>query len=114
MQDRLVLRDGRLYDKGVLVSINPGAGSARLLEDRPIDSSSVVVHASRVLDLDFSRGLAMAKEVKNLFKTSVHPNGIGEFLMVVSFGRAAFRLDEDTVSLALESVIVGYCGQLQV
>jgi hypothetical protein len=33
---------------------------------------------------------------------------------VVSFGRANFRLDEDRVTIALESVIGGFCGDLNV
>jgi hypothetical protein len=34
--------------------------------------------------------------------------------MVVSFGRTSFRLSEDSVSLALEAIIGGYCGSLKV
>jgi hypothetical protein len=34
--------------------------------------------------------------------------------MVVSFGRAKFRLNEEVVAIALEAVIGGYCGSLKV
>jgi hypothetical protein len=34
--------------------------------------------------------------------------------MVVSFGRSTFRLDEESVSLALEAATGGYCDDLQV
>jgi hypothetical protein len=47
-----------------------------------------------------------SKEVRSLFQSSVHPFiGSAHFTMVVSFGRASFRLDEDMVSLALEAAI---------
>jgi hypothetical protein len=36
------------------------------------------------------------------------------FIMVVSLGKSSFKLDEDLVSIALESVIGGFCGKLKV
>jgi hypothetical protein len=35
-------------------------------------------------------------------------------MMVVSFGRATFRLSEDSVGLAIEAALGGYCGELKV
>jgi hypothetical protein len=34
--------------------------------------------------------------------------------MVVAFGRASFKMEEDLVGIALEAVTGGFCGQLQV
>jgi hypothetical protein len=34
--------------------------------------------------------------------------------MVLAFGRATFKLDEDLVGIALEAAIGGFCGQLKV
>ncbi|KAM0868195.1 hypothetical protein ACQ4PT_041499 [Festuca glaucescens] len=73
------------------------------------------VHASLFMGLNFSHGNNFAKDVRYKFNVDVHPSSKdGHFLMVVSFGRANFRMEEDLVSIALESVIGGYCGELKV
>jgi hypothetical protein len=75
---------------------------------------------SSVLDsismgLDYTHGSNFAKEVNRSFNCSVHPSErSGHFTMVVSFGRAKFKLEEDLVGIALESTIGGYCGNLKV
>ena len=75
----------------------------------------MAVHAAHTLDLDFSRGLAFAKEVCILFGSDVHSlEEKGSFVMVVDFARATFRMEEDWISLALEAVIGGFCGMLKV
>jgi hypothetical protein len=80
----------------------------------PADSSSLA-HAALFKDLDFSHGINFAKDVKNKFHKEVHPSSSsGHFLMVVAFGRATFKLEEDLVGIALESAIGGFCGQLKV
>ena len=38
----------------------------------------------------------------------------GHFIMVVSFARSSFRLDEDNVGLSLEAALGGYCSSLKV
>jgi hypothetical protein len=77
--------------------------------------SSGAVYDSIALGLDFSKGFSFAKEIKRLFSSSVHPKEDSlKFKMVVSFGRAAFRLTEDIVAVALEVAIGGYCRSLQV
>jgi hypothetical protein len=73
------------------------------------------VHAALFKGLDFSRGTNFAKDVKYKFNKEVHPiASSGNFLMVVSFGRASFKLEEDLVGIALEATIGGFCGQLKV
>jgi hypothetical protein len=74
-----------------------------------------LAHAALFKDLDFSHGINFAKDVKNKFHKEVHPSSSsGHFLMVVAFGRATFKLEEDLVGIALESAIGGFCGQLKV
>ena len=69
-------------------------------------SSSVYDDSS--MGLDYSHGIDFAKEIHNLFSTTVHPNRYsGHFIMVVSFARANFRLSDDSVAIALEAVIGG-------
>ena len=115
VQRRISLVDGILMDRGNPVIIPRDQGPVPLLDKTTFDPANMLVHASRVLDLDFSRGQAFAKEVWNLFRDTVHPTEFSEhFTLVVSFGRASFRLDEDTVSLALEAVLGGFCGSLHV
>ncbi|KAM0881896.1 hypothetical protein ACQ4PT_032653 [Festuca glaucescens] len=79
------------------------------------DVPSSSVHDALALGLDFSPGLAFARKARSEFYTTVHParNSL-HFTMVVSFGRSTFRLSEDNVSLALESVIGGLCDELKV
>ena len=74
----------------------------------------MAVHEAISLGLDFDPGMKLADQVHCLFKRSVHPDGSGHFIMVVSFVRHSFRLDEDSVSLALESAIGGFCSRLKV
>ncbi|KAM0861075.1 hypothetical protein ACQ4PT_046145 [Festuca glaucescens] len=85
--------------------------------DAPVDSDSFAlsVHASLILGLSFSHGNNFAKDVRNKFHADVHPSAkSGHFMMTVSFGRANFKMEEDLVSIALEAVIGGYCGELKV
>ena len=115
VQDRLIVMNGKLFLNGSPIVIDHSEGPSKYLEEHQIDTSAMLVHASRVLDLDFSRGMAFAKEIKKFFNTEVHPSdGSMPFIMVVSFARAYFRLDEDIVGLALEAVIGGFCGSLRV
>jgi hypothetical protein len=77
--------------------------------------SSTLAHAALFKDLDFSHGIIFSKVVKNKFHKEVHPSSSsGHFLMVVAFGRATFKLEEDLVGIALEAAISGFCGQLKV
>jgi hypothetical protein len=79
------------------------------------DDPSSAVFDSISLGLDFSQGTSMARDIKKWFNCPVHPtdNSPG-FSLVVSFGRSTFHLTEDTVGLALEAAIGGYCGMLKV
>jgi hypothetical protein len=73
------------------------------------------VYASLKLGFDFSHGRNFSKDVRSKFHSTVHPsNSSGHFTMVVSFGRANFRMDEDLVALALEACLCGLCGELLV
>jgi hypothetical protein len=59
--------------------------------------------------------MAFAKHIRKKFFAVVHSSrDTGHFTMVVSFGRGKFRLTEDSVSIALEAAIGGYCGSLKV
>ncbi|KAM0888596.1 hypothetical protein ACQ4PT_028241 [Festuca glaucescens] len=80
-----------------------------------IEDSTSSVHDSLVIGLDFSPGLDFARKARSDFHTTVHPTrNSSHFTMVVSFGRSIFRLSEDNVSLALESVTGGLCDELKV
>jgi hypothetical protein len=75
----------------------------------------MAVHAAIALGLDFSPGKALALHVWRTLRSHVHPSReSGNFIMVVSFGRSSFRLDEDNVSLALEAATGGFCDDLKV
>ncbi|KAM0886498.1 hypothetical protein ACQ4PT_029612 [Festuca glaucescens] len=108
--------DGLNKDKAV---VNPletllAQGSANQ-SDQATPTSSSFVHAALFKDLDFSHGINFAKDVKNKFNKEVHPSSSsGHFIMVVAFGRANFKLEEDLVGIALEAAIGGFCGQLKV
>ena len=63
-----------------------------------------------LLHWDFSPGLAMAKQVRQRFGSTVHfspSSGEKEFFLVVSFTSASFSLSEDSVALALPCCIGG-------
>jgi hypothetical protein len=76
---------------------------------------NMVVYDSLNLGLNFSHGTNFAKDVKSKFNFAIHPSAkTGHFVMVVSFGRSTFKLSEDVVSLALEAIIGGYCGEIKV
>jgi hypothetical protein len=54
------------------------------------------------MGVDFTPGMNFATEVNKLFHAIVHPNARAKpFTMVVYFGRASFRLDEESVAIAL-------------
>ncbi|KAM0862751.1 hypothetical protein ACQ4PT_045066 [Festuca glaucescens] len=75
----------------------------------------MAVYASLGMNLDFLPGISFRREVRDKFNSSVHPvTDSGRFLLVVSFGRARFRLDETSVAVALESCLGGLCGNLEV
>jgi hypothetical protein len=75
----------------------------------------MAVYDSIALGLEFSFGIALSKEIKRIFASTVHPGkNAAHFTMVVSFGRSSFRLTEKSVGLALEAATGGYCGMLQV
>jgi hypothetical protein len=83
--------------------------------DPIVVSPSMSVHASLAMGLDFSLGSALKSDVKRKFGSTVHPLGkANHFLLVVSFGRSKFKLDEFSVSLALESCIGGLADDLSV
>jgi hypothetical protein len=76
---------------------------------------SMSVYDSISLGLDFSHGMHFAKEIRRNFNLDVHPSvKSGHFIMVVSFGRSRFRLSEDSVGLALESALGGFCDNFKV
>jgi hypothetical protein len=113
--DRLILRGQKLLVHDSLLEMKLSADHDRIVELNRIDPSSMAVHASHVLNLDFPHDVSFAKEIRSLFQSSGHPLiGSDYFTMVVSFGHASFRLDEDMVSLALEVAIGGHFGDLKV
>ena len=67
------------------------------------------------LDLDFSAGLDFASRVFNVCGQTIHPSDdTHHFVMVVSFTRHIFRLNEDSVAAALESALGGSAIDLMV
>jgi hypothetical protein len=73
------------------------------------------VFDSLSMGLDFSAGISFAKSVHKRFFSAVHSSrDYGYFTLVVSFGRANFRLSKDSVGIALEAAIGGFCGSLKV
>ena len=68
----------------------------------------MAVHASISLGLDFTPGMALSQEIWRSFRRTVHPTErSGHFIMVVSFARSSFRLDEDNVGLFLKLLLEG-------
>ena len=115
VQGRISLLDGTLFENGKPVVYAEISEPGRLLDRTPIDPSSMAVHVAHTLDLDFSRGLAFAKEVRNLFGSDVHSSRETDpFILIVDFARATFHIKADMVSPALEAVIGGFCGMLKV
>jgi hypothetical protein len=78
-------------------------------DDTHVLPPSVVFDAIS-MKLDFSYGYKVKADIKKRFGTTVRPLGkSNHFLLVVSFGRATFKLNEDVVGIALESCIGGNC-----
>jgi hypothetical protein len=84
----------------------------------PITTSSEMslsVHDSISLGLDFSHGINFIADVHRNFALTVHPSAnSSHFSMVVSFGRSTSKLSEDRVSLCLEAILGGLCGEFKV
>jgi hypothetical protein len=105
-------------------SVGSHAGQLESIPDGPDSADSEIVsevlttmavHSSLSMGLDFSHGMNFAKDVRSKFNRQVHPSAkSGHFTMVVSFGRANFKLEEDLVSIALEAVIGALCSELNV
>jgi hypothetical protein len=84
------------------------------MTNKGIAAESSSIHDSLVLGLDFSPGLDFFRQARSEFHATVHPTrNSSHFTMVVSFGRSIFRLTEDNISVALESVIEGLCDELK-
>jgi hypothetical protein len=88
----------------------------KVREPEPIScDASMSMHSSLAMGLDFSWGSEFQRKVKQRYQSTVHPLGKSDhFLMTVLFGRAKFKLDCDTISIALESCIGGLCDDLSV
>ncbi|KAK1602055.1 hypothetical protein QYE76_007951 [Lolium multiflorum] len=73
-----------------------------------MDHAQKIDHTQLQRSLDFSKGQEFRSQVRSQFRSTVHPIGkANHFLLVVSFGRAKFKLSEETVGLALESCLGG-------
>ena len=67
------------------------------------------------MGLDLAPGKEFLEEVRRNFFSTVHPTKhSGHFTMVVAFGSTSFKLDEDSVAVALESITGGRCEALKV
>jgi hypothetical protein len=89
--------------------------SDHLMEETPVSDPSFSMHTAITLGLDFKAGENFAKEVLRKFSSPVHSlKGKASFTLVVSFGRASFRMNEENVALALEAALGGFCGSLGV
>jgi hypothetical protein len=81
----------------------------------PDPAPSIDLPSQPALHLSLSHGRNFSKDVQHKFGLTVHPSErFGHFLMVVSFGRAAFRLTEETVAAALESIIGGSASNMKI
>jgi hypothetical protein len=88
---------------------------AQQLDMMSDQSFSLSMHEAVELGMDFSFGSCFQLDVKRRFRSTVHPLGKpNHFIMVVSFGRAKFKLDETSAGLALKSCIGGLCHDLHV
>src|SRR5438105_4586235 len=59
---------------------------------------------------DFSHGLKFQKEISQLFGSTIHhpsSSPVGSFFLLVTFRRFTFRLNEESVALALQSCLGG-------
>jgi hypothetical protein len=87
--------------------------SSKAVNDNAKISSAV--YDSIALGLDFSHGAVFSSNVRKRFGSTIHPLGSSDhFYMVVSFGRAKFKLSEDSVGIALEASIGGLCDDFMV
>jgi hypothetical protein len=105
----------------VLMTDNVPTPSVETLATAPVEvlTSGTVPPIDLVsqpaLKLSLSHGRNFSKDVQHKFGSSVHPSdSSGHFLMIVSFGRASFRLNEETVAAALESVIGGSVSKMKI
>jgi hypothetical protein len=72
-------------------------------------------HGALSPGFSFSHGRNFAKDVLAKFQSTVAPSDeSGHFMMVVSFGRSAFKIEEWSASVALEAAIGGQCDNLKV
>lgn len=67
-------------------------------------------------DLDFSLGLEIQRLVRQCFNSTVSPSSASPkpFILVASFGRSSIRLNEDSVSLILQSCLGGVASDFRV
>jgi hypothetical protein len=80
-----------------------------------VSLSSLPGSADISKQLDFSYGHKFKTNVRKRLASTVHPLGkSNHFLLVVSFGRANFKLTEDMAAIALESCIGGIAEDLVV
>jgi hypothetical protein len=82
---------------------------------KKVSLSSLPGSADISKQLDFSYGHKFKTNVRKRLASTVHPLGkSNHFLLVVSFGRANFKLTEDMAAIALESCIGGIAEDLMV
>ena len=85
------------------------------IDPNGVDPQDMFKETIMVPGLDFTPGCHFAADIKRSFFSMVHPTfDSGHFIMVVSFGRASFKLTDDSVALALEVVLGGFSDKLQV
>lgn len=68
-------------------------------------------------DMNFQPGMDFQRVVHDRFGPSASvssPSPMGEFFLVVSFGRSDIRLDNDSVALMLQSVLGGCAPEFRV
>ncbi|KAK1649168.1 hypothetical protein QYE76_066973 [Lolium multiflorum] len=80
--------------------------------DSKYQDSPQMSHYSLSKILDYSPGIKVAKFCYSQFGRTVHPsNSSGHFTMVVSFGRASFKLDESAVDIDSHLEVVSLHGR---
>jgi hypothetical protein len=103
--DRQPLEDGETIQSGMIITFP--CHSASVLDRIALENSVDLVSA---LALNFNRGVLFLESIQKKFGHAVNFNENHrrrEFLMVVSFSRACFRLNTHTVAIALQACFGG-------
>jgi hypothetical protein len=114
--DARFLRDGKFISSGMTLEF---ACHVAFVGDRVLFVSSMVPapSVSAPPSLNFARRKGFEADMRRIFGHPINflaGPGRREFVLVISFGRASFRLDIHTVSIILRSCFGGYAAGFKV